>query len=179
MSGIWRMNERVLIREEEGGIFVFQFKEQEVKHRVLHGGPWYYSNSMLLLADYDGLRAPSEVPLHFLEEWVAVTGLRVAMSNERALTRIGNLMGTFVRVDQVALQRKEATQRIRLIFDVRHRVWARRTVCFTPEVSVALEFRFEKCRGICKGCGFFTHGGGKCDQKLVKEAAVKEPSLVL
>ncbi|KAM5573372.1 hypothetical protein ABKV19_013083 [Rosa sericea] len=88
ISNIWGLKERVLIRQEEEDIFVFQFKEMEVKNRVLSRGPWFYNNSMLLLADYDGISALNTAPLHLLEVWVAVKGLRIAMRNEKALTLI-------------------------------------------------------------------------------------------
>ena len=49
------------IHEEEGGMFVFQFKEQEEKNRILHGA-WFFNNSTLLMTGNDGvgyLRAAS------------------------------------------------------------------------------------------------------------------------
>ncbi|XP_062005791.1 uncharacterized protein LOC133722966 [Rosa rugosa] len=103
ISNVWGLKERVLIRQEEEDIFVFQFKEMGVKNRVLSGGPWFYNNSMLLLADYDGVSDLGAAPLHLLEVWVAVKGLRIAMRNEKALTLIGRVLGDFVRVDQGAI----------------------------------------------------------------------------
>lgn len=51
-------------------------------------GPWFYNISMLLLSDYDGIGDLSTVPRQCFEVWVAVKGLRVAMSNSKALIGI-------------------------------------------------------------------------------------------
>ncbi|XP_040367300.1 uncharacterized protein LOC121050625 [Rosa chinensis] len=170
ISNIWEVKERVLIRQEEEDILVFQFKEMEVKNRILSGGPWFYNNSMLLLADYDGISALDTAPLHLLEVWVDVKGLRIAMRNEKALTLIGPALGDFVRVDQGAMLRKDPVQRIRVIQDVRRRIWPRRMFEFSPVVSVTVELQYEKCHGLCAACGFFGHEGGSCDRRLAEEA---------
>ncbi|XP_024179303.1 uncharacterized protein LOC112185293 [Rosa chinensis] len=172
ISNIWGVKERVLIRQEEEDIFVFQFKEMEVTNRVLSGGPWFYNNSMLLLADYDGISALDTAPLHLLEVWVAMKGLRIAMRNEKALTIIGRALGDFVQVDQGAVLRKDLVQRIRVIQDVRRRIWPRRMFEFSPIVSVTVELQYEKCHGLCAACGFFGHRGGSCDRRLAEEASL-------
>ncbi|XP_024160461.1 uncharacterized protein LOC112167643 [Rosa chinensis] len=94
ISNIWGLKERILIRQEEEDIFVFQFKEMEVKNRVFSKGPWLYNSSMLLLADYDGVSALEVAQLHLLEVRVVVRGLQIAMRNEKALTIIGRALGT-------------------------------------------------------------------------------------
>jgi hypothetical protein len=97
--GVWGLRDRLSIREENNNLFVFQFKIKGERDRVLHGGPWHYNHSMLLLAEYDGLGVVSAVPLHSLEVWVVVKGLGVALHNERALHLIGSSLGLVVRHD--------------------------------------------------------------------------------
>lgn len=86
MAGVWGLKDRLSIQEEGGGVFVFQFKVKEEENRIWHGGPWFYNNSMVLLNDYDGFGSVSEVQLVFLEVWVVIKGLSVALRNEKALT---------------------------------------------------------------------------------------------
>ncbi|KAL6134781.1 hypothetical protein ACLB2K_067009 [Fragaria x ananassa] len=69
---LWGMKEHVLVWEEDNGVFIFQFKEEESKNYALHGGPWFYNISMLLLSDYDGIGDLSTVPRQFFEVWQAV-----------------------------------------------------------------------------------------------------------
>ncbi|KAL6210695.1 hypothetical protein ACLB2K_015927 [Fragaria x ananassa] len=68
------MKERVLIRQEEEGNFIFQFKDQKVKDRILNGGSWFFNNVMLLLVDYDGVvdLVETAASLHYLRVFVAV-----------------------------------------------------------------------------------------------------------
>lgn len=42
-----------------------------------------------------------------------------------------------------------------------------------------LEFRFEKCHGVCGACGFFGHGGGVCDKGLEVAVMATLPLVVL
>lgn len=155
ISSVWRLKERVFIRKEEEGTLVFQFKELDAKRHALSGCLWYYNNTMLLMTDYDRISSLAEVPLHFMETWVAMTGLRVVMRNPKVLTRIRNLLGSFVRPDKAALHFKHSVQRIQIVHYIRRRVLDRREFWFTPEISVVLQFKYEKCHGLCKGCNLF------------------------
>ncbi|KAL6202724.1 hypothetical protein ACLB2K_026429 [Fragaria x ananassa] len=62
------------------------------------------------------------------------------MRNEQTLIQLCNDLGSFVWADQPAL--------------------------FTSVLTVELELTFEKCKGLCKGCGFFGHGKNGCDKGL-------------
>ncbi|KAK9904422.1 hypothetical protein M0R45_000786 [Rubus argutus] len=46
----------------------------------------------------------------------------------------------------------------------------RHSFLFSPEVSVDLELKYERCFGICVACGFFLHGPEGCDKALVQSA---------
>ena len=106
--------------------------------------------------------------------------LRVGMRNPKVLARIGNLLGSFLKPDKAALQAKLPVQRIRIVHDVLRRVLERREFWFTPEISVSLNFQYEKCHGICKGCGFFSHGGGVYDKSLLgAPEVVVEPGAIV
>ncbi|KAL6200179.1 hypothetical protein ACLB2K_029961 [Fragaria x ananassa] len=69
-----RTNIRVLIRQEEDGIFIFQFKDRKVKDMILNGGLRYFNISMLLLAEYDGVAdlIKAVAALHYLRVCVAL-----------------------------------------------------------------------------------------------------------
>lgn len=88
---VWSLRDCLSIREERNGLFVFQFRVKSKRHWALHGGSWYYNHSMLLLVDYEGIGEVLAIPFQFMEAWVAVTGLSIALRNKRALTLIGNI----------------------------------------------------------------------------------------
>ncbi|KAL6196652.1 hypothetical protein ACLB2K_032266 [Fragaria x ananassa] len=101
VSRIWGLKERLLVREEEPEIFVFQFKPEDEKNKALDGGLWHYGGSMLALADYDGHAPLDALPLYQLEVWVSVKGLRMAVRDERVLMHIVKDLGEFVRANPI------------------------------------------------------------------------------
>jgi hypothetical protein len=68
----------------------------------------------------------------------------------------------------MALKRRGVVQRIRVVHDMRRRIRMRRSCLFSPEVSVDLELKYERCFGICVACGFFLHGLEGCDKVLLQ-----------
>lgn len=134
ISGVWGLRDRLSIREENSGLFVFQFKAIAERDRVLHGGPWHYNHSMLLLTEYDGLKLVAAAPLHSLEVWVAVKGL-------------GVVLRMVVYVDQMTLKWREMVQRVRVMDDTRRRIRMQRNFQFSPEVSIDLELKLRSSLG--------------------------------
>ena len=103
IEGVWGLRDRLIIREENKN-FIFQFSFAGGDEAYPACGPWYYNNSMLLLAEYDGLGEVKSILNHSLEFWVAVKGLGVALRNEKAFTLISGTLGRVLRFDQVALR---------------------------------------------------------------------------
>ncbi|XP_024156186.1 uncharacterized protein LOC112164188 [Rosa chinensis] len=140
---IWRMKSRLTIHEV-GERFVFQFEHKAERSKILHGGPWFYRNTMVVLGNYDGIGLVHEVPLNLVEAWVAVKGLLVGFRNKAALNLVGSALGYVIRFDHNALYWKEAEQRICLVFDVRRRIRVWMLFEFSVTVAPELSFNFEK-----------------------------------
>jgi hypothetical protein len=122
---------------------------------------------MVVLAEYDGFDAVETVPLHFLAFWVAVKGMTVVLLNESALRRIVGMLRCTIQLDQGALWRCEAVQKIRVSIDTCRRIRMKMTFLFSLTVSVDLDLNYEKCHGIYIACGFFLHGFEGCDKTLL------------
>ncbi|XP_024195636.1 uncharacterized protein LOC112198752 [Rosa chinensis] len=164
ISTIWRMKSGLSI-QDIGNRFVFQFGRENKHNKILHGGPWFYGNTMLVLRSYDGIGLVAKIPLNSVETWVAVKGLLVGLRNKAALT-----LGRVIQLDQTALHRKEKEQRVKLVLDVRRRVRVWKLFEFSlVVVTVELFFTYEKVRGFCLNCGFFEHGEAGCDVLLTRE----------
>ncbi|KAL6191785.1 hypothetical protein ACLB2K_038174 [Fragaria x ananassa] len=99
ISGIWGLKKRILVREQESGIYIFQFKEVQTRDHALHGGPWFSGNSIILLAEYDRVCDHKTMSLQTMKIWVAVKGLCIAMRKPKALTLLGNALGHFMHFD--------------------------------------------------------------------------------
>ncbi|XP_062014378.1 uncharacterized protein LOC133730887 [Rosa rugosa] len=168
IATIWRIKLGLTI-QDAGERFVFQFNSEAMRNRILHGGPWVYRNTMLVVGEYDGLSPLEEVPLNMMEIWVAVKGLPFGLRNKTALELVGASIGTMVRVDQNAVKRKEEEQRIKVLFDVRRRIRTWKVIEFSPVVKPELSLIYEKVKGFCRDCGLFIHDALGCDRQLIKE----------
>ncbi|XP_024175430.1 uncharacterized protein LOC112181225 [Rosa chinensis] len=168
IPSIWHLKFGLSI-QDAGDRFLFQFDREADRNRALHGGPWFYRNTMLLLGEYDGMGSVEAVPLWGMEIWVAVRGLPVAIRNKTALTLIGSTIGQVIRFDQSALRCKEEEQRIRLILDTHRRVCTWMLFEFSPTVEPEITLLYEKVKGFCRDCGLFEQDALGCDGFLMKE----------
>ncbi|XP_024200313.1 uncharacterized protein LOC112203606 [Rosa chinensis] len=153
MPTIWRMKGGLSIKVV-GTWFVFQFVREEDRNHYLHGGPWFYRNTMLLLAPYDGITNVDSIPLHSLELWITVRGLPLTLQNKLSLSMIGSAIGRVLRLDTVALKRKDVEQRIRMVIDTKRRFRVFRSFSFSSSVEVDVTIQYEKVQGfvVIMGC---------------------------
>lgn len=76
MKNIWRTSEEVSVSEwKNGDRFLFSFKSELDRRRVLRGSPWSFDKSLLVLSPTDGNEDPSTVPLEKQNFWILVWGL--------------------------------------------------------------------------------------------------------
>ncbi|XP_024200294.1 uncharacterized protein LOC112203582 [Rosa chinensis] len=165
---IWHIRSGLTI-QDTGELFVFQFESASMRTRIMHGGPWFYRNTMLVVGEYDGLGPVESVPLNLMEAWVFVKGLPIALRNKVALSMVGSSIGHVVRFDLNALKSKEEEQRIKIVFYVRRRIRTWMIFEFSSVVKLELVLIYEKVKGFCPECGLFLHDALGCDKTLVKE----------
>ncbi|KAL6139248.1 hypothetical protein ACLB2K_064525 [Fragaria x ananassa] len=159
MLAVWKVKEKVKIHAEDSGLFVFRFKETEEQNCILHGGflGSTITQSMFILAGYDGVSDP-----------------RVAF---RICWRFGSLS----RVSDLPCARRRSLLDLGIFWArsfelIRRRCGVGRfprrpescTMCggcfcsgepslnFSSEVTVDLDMKMEKVRGLCWGCGLFS-----------------------
>ncbi|XP_024196186.1 uncharacterized protein LOC112199391 [Rosa chinensis] len=162
ISTIWRIRSGLII-QDVGECFVFQFDRVADRNKILHGGMWFYRNTMLVFGAYDGVGLAAEVPLNSLETLVVIKGLPLVLRNKTALGLIGSAIGRVIRFDQTILNKKEEEQRIRIVFDVQHQVRVWKVFEFSPVVVPELTMVYEKIKGFCLSCGLFIHDAAGYD----------------
>lgn len=103
------------------------------------------------------------------------------MPNANVLNWIGDILGSYIRLDKAAVRQKAHVPWIRLVHDVKRWALRRRTFLFSLDLTVDLELEFEKCLRLCKACRFFDHGGDRCDKALMvmPKTAKIEPKVAL
>ncbi|XP_039169467.1 uncharacterized protein LOC120293787 [Eucalyptus grandis] len=97
MKKVWK-NENVKVKLLENGKISFAFRNEGDKNRVLEGGPWSFSNHLLLLKAWE-----PDTPLHYYEFktcafWVRIYGLPLEWNSESMIKKIASSMGRVLEV---------------------------------------------------------------------------------
>ena len=61
LSAIWKVSSGMIVKEVGLKLYVFQFKSNIEKERVLMRQPWSLNKSLLVLAPFDEKSKPEEV----------------------------------------------------------------------------------------------------------------------
>ncbi|KAL6144691.1 hypothetical protein ACLB2K_055382 [Fragaria x ananassa] len=145
-----------------------EFDREANRNKVLHSGPWFYQNAMLVTVPYDRISTVVNPPLHSIETCVLILGLPHLLHNNKSLQMIRQSIGKVHRFDNLAMNRKDEKQKIRLTMDTRQRYRFYRNYSF-GSVHVDVEIIYEKIQGLCKFYGLFEHVVEGCDEFFVRE----------
>jgi hypothetical protein len=72
LSRIWRTVGRVVFKELQDNCWLFEFSGEADKCRVLEGRPWSYDRYALVLKEFDGKMAPSQMRFQHSPIWIQV-----------------------------------------------------------------------------------------------------------
>jgi hypothetical protein len=61
MTNLWKVKGRVVFKELQENMGLFEFSEGDVKRRVLDGRPWLFDRSLIVLQDFDGTTQPGQL----------------------------------------------------------------------------------------------------------------------
>jgi hypothetical protein len=67
---IWRPAGKVMFKEVQEHLWLFEFEEEEDKQKVLAGRLWSYDRTLLILNEFDGRLAPSQMDFASSLIWV-------------------------------------------------------------------------------------------------------------
>jgi hypothetical protein len=65
LSGLWRTVGRVIFKEIEDNMWIFEFTKQEDKKRVMAGRPWSFDRQLIVLNDFDGRVPTSQIDFRY------------------------------------------------------------------------------------------------------------------
>lgn len=80
-----------------------KFNLEEDANHVLCGGPWIHAGQTPVVQRWRPDFDPQNETISRMALWVRINGLPVKYFKESIIAKIGNLVGTVVKVDQLTL----------------------------------------------------------------------------
>lgn len=99
LTHLWRPVGRVIFKEIQDNLWVFEFSNSNDMRRVLEGRPWSFDRYILVLNNFVGSIPPSQMMFSHSPFWVQVHDMPLICMNKGVGTKIGNSLGELVAVD--------------------------------------------------------------------------------
>ncbi|OMO88292.1 reverse transcriptase [Corchorus capsularis] len=96
----WKLQMGLIVKEVGEKIYMFQFKDEAERDRVLVTQPWHFNRILLVLKKYDGVEKPEEVDFTFCPFWVRIFDLLPIMMTAKVGAAVGELIGPVLEVDE-------------------------------------------------------------------------------
>ncbi|CAN1271017.1 hypothetical protein LINPERPRIM_LOCUS14082 [Linum perenne] len=164
---IWGKKGGVRISDVGWGFFVVKLESVEDYERAMFGGPWMVGDHYIVIQDWRPYFRPEDSTLSTLRVWVRLPGLPLEYFDYGILKRIGDKIGTTVRIDHTTLEGARGN-------------FAR--ICVEVDLSKPLlskyrlrrrvrRIEYEGLHTICFGCGCYGHEEGACPVVATVEEA--------
>ncbi|KAL5739858.1 hypothetical protein ACOSQ2_029038 [Xanthoceras sorbifolium] len=99
ISTIWRTTKRVDVESIGMNSFVFRFKCQWDRKRVLEGGPWSFDKHLLILQEVDGTSRVSNIEFRYVSFWIQFHNLPLSCLNKEVGLFLGGMVGDVKEID--------------------------------------------------------------------------------
>ncbi|XP_039170402.1 uncharacterized protein LOC120294404 [Eucalyptus grandis] len=161
MKLAWR-TENVAIHQSEEGLYVIKFKSEADKQRILDGGPWRFSNHLVILKPW----LPN-TPLHCYdfskcEFWMHVIGLPLEWYTNSMLRKVVRRVG---RVLIVKFEQNNALPlkagKVRVELNLQQPLIPGQLIQLDGK-TIWLDFRYERLSHYCYSCGVIGHYATHC-----------------
>ncbi|XP_039155728.1 uncharacterized protein LOC120287108 [Eucalyptus grandis] len=161
MKLAWR-TDHVAIHQSEEGMYVIKFKSEADKQRILDGGPWRFTNHLVILKPW----IPN-TPLHcynfsMCEFWMHVIGLPLEWCTDSMLRKAVHRVG---RVLAVKVEKNDGLPlkagRVRVELNLQQPLIPGQLIQLDGK-TIWLDFRYERLSHYCYPCGVISHYATHC-----------------
>jgi hypothetical protein len=168
---IWRPAGKLMINEVQESLWLFEFEEDGDKRKVMAGRPWSYDRTLLILNEFDGRLAPSQMEFSCSPIWVQIHNMPLGCMNRAMGAQIGQTIG---EVEDVAVAEDDVGWgrylRVRVVINLFQPLERGRTLSISGS-SCWVTFKYEKLPIFCFRCGCIIHGPKGC-----LEVSVRKPN---
>lgn len=99
MSAIWETNKDVSIEILGGNRFIFHFREDKDKRRIMSGGPWHYAGSLIVLEEPKGVGEIEKLKFDKAIFWVQIHNIPILCMNRETAFFLGKKIGAVKDLD--------------------------------------------------------------------------------
>jgi hypothetical protein len=101
LSRLWHTISRVVFKEVQKKLWLFEFADEVDKRRVLAGRPWSFNNQILMLNEFQGGVSSSQMEFRYSPFWIQVYGMPLLCMTKGVGTKIGQSLRELEDVDVV------------------------------------------------------------------------------
>ena len=167
MLRLWGVARGTMAQIIGDNLFIFQFKDEFERTRVLNGSPWLFNNYLLALNEFNGSCPAAQIQFSKCCFWVQLHGIPLNYMTEQTGQRLGNAMGKVVKVDVpeggVAWG---PYLRVWLCLDFTKPIPRGRLVTFQSSGQLWVSFKYERLPWLCFFCGLLGHSERDCVASL-------------
>jgi hypothetical protein len=143
--------------------FLIRFKLSEDYWKVVNGGPWFVKQQFLSIRRWSPGFRPSEAKMTTTAVWVRLPELPIELYDARLLTRIGNQLGTLLKIDTHTMDNQRGRfARLCIQVDIDQPL--------TPKIRIGNKLQriqYEGISSICFECGCVGHKASTCPTIIV------------
>ncbi|GKV06468.1 hypothetical protein SLEP1_g18364 [Rubroshorea leprosula] len=154
--------------------FLIRFHEKEDLNRVLHGGPWFVGPHFLTIRRWEPSFDPAKATFKTTAIWARLPRLPIEYYDVQILERIGNMLGTPLRLDAHTVhQSRGQYARICIQVDLDEPL--------VPFVRIGKHIQkvlYEGPAALCYACGCVGHKEDKCPLKIPHPMVVSEDQII-
>ena len=167
MLRLWREGRGILVQDHGDNLFVFQFKDEFERKRVVNGSPWLFDKYLLALNEFDGSCPTTQIQFACSIFWVQLHGVPLFYMTKQTGERIGKQLSSVEEVDVPENGvRWGSSLRVGLSIDVTKPIPRGRLVTFQSIGQMWISFKYERFPWLCFHCSILGHLEKGCVTKL-------------
>ncbi|TXG72493.1 hypothetical protein EZV62_001072 [Acer yangbiense] len=159
---IWQIQMEIEVVQDN--TFLFYFRSQSDRCRVLAGGPWSFDNSLLVLEKVSGVGDIANVSFNRVEFWIQIMNAHLLCMTKEMGIFLGKILGDLVDIDVgVTGECFGKYMRLKVVIDVSKPLqrFLRLDLQGNGMESLLL-LRYEKLPEYCFNCGLLGHSYQVC-----------------
>ncbi|GLU14219.1 hypothetical protein SLE2022_308020 [Rubroshorea leprosula] len=153
--------------------FLVCFQDQVDLNKVINGGPWFVGSSYLTIRPWEPNFKPKSAAFSHTVIWAQLPGLSAEYYDPISLHKIGNTIGTLLRVDaHTAHHTRGQYARVCVRVDLNKPL-----VKIVRLGKIRQKVAYEGIRGLCFSCGKIGHRKEHCTFKSLVATSVGDRSV--